>query len=74
VVRVYTKQPGKKADRESPFVLDLGATVLDLAEAVHREIAESLTFARIWGEGAFDGQHVQRDHVLADGDTVELHT
>lgn len=74
LVRVYTKQPGKKADRVAPFVLEVGATVLDLAEAVHREIAEKLTFARIWGEGAFDGQHVQRDHVLSDGDLVELHT
>lgn len=74
LVRVYTKQPGKKAERDDPFLLEVGATVLDLAEAVHREIAEKLTFARIWGEGAFDGQHVQRDHVLADGDLVELHT
>ncbi len=73
VVRVYTKQPGKKADMESPFLLDRGSTVLDLAEAVHRELAEGLSFARIWGAGAFDGQHVQRDHVLSDGDVVELH-
>ena len=30
-------------------------------------------FARVWGSGAFEGQTVQRDHVLADGDVVEIH-
>jgi ribosome-interacting GTPase 1 len=73
IVRVYTKIPGKKADRVAPFVLDAGSTVMDLAKIVHHEIADHLKFARIWGQGAFDGQHVQRDHVLADGDVVELH-
>jgi len=74
IVRVYTKAPGKKPDTENPFVLDRGSTVLDLAEEIHKDIAESLKFARIWGAGSFDGQHVQRDHVLADGDVVELHS
>jgi len=32
-----------------------------------------LRFARIWGSGRFDGQSVQRDHVLADRDVIELH-
>jgi ribosome-interacting GTPase 1 len=73
VVRVYTKIPHRKPDMTSPFLLDRGATVIDFAEAVHREIAEKLVFARIWGEGAYDGQRVQRDHVLCDGDIVELH-
>jgi ribosome-interacting GTPase 1 len=73
LVRVYTKTPGHKADMTSPFLLEKGSTVLDLAEAVHKEIAEGLSFARIWGRDAYDGQHVQRDHVLADGDVVELH-
>jgi len=30
-------------------------------------------YARIWGAGTFDGQMVQREHVLADGDVLELH-
>jgi len=28
--------------------------------------------ARVWGSAAFDGQSVGRDHVLSDGDLVEL--
>ena len=73
VIRVYTKVPGKKPDLNSPFVLPRGSTVMDLAEEVHREFVETLKFARLWGEGAYEGQPVKRDHVLHDGDVVELH-
>jgi len=73
VVRVYTKEPGKPPDRERPFTLDRGATVEKLAEAIHKDLLRTFKFARIWGSGAFDGQEVQRDHVLRDGDVVELH-
>jgi uncharacterized protein len=73
-IRIYAKEPGKKADMERPFVLPVGASVHDLALAVHREIAEKLRFARIWGHARFDGQQVDRDHVLSDRDVVELHS
>ena len=74
LVRVYTKQPGKPADREQPFALPRGATVGDLARTIHKEVLEGFKFAKIWGSGAFDGQTVQRDHVLVDGDVIELHS
>jgi len=72
-VRIYAKEPGKKPDRQRPFVLSSGATVHDLAKAVHKDVAERLKFARIWGAARFDGQQVDRDHVLSDRDVVELH-
>ena len=72
-IRIYAKEPGKKPDRERPFVLPRGATVHHLARAVHKEIAERLRYARIWGSARFDGQQVDRDHALADRDVVELH-
>ena len=72
-IRVYAKEPGKKPNLESPFVLPGGATIHDLAVHVHKEIAERLKFARIWGHAKFDGQQVDRHHVLADKDVVELH-
>jgi ribosome-interacting GTPase 1 len=28
----------------------------------------------LWGRSGFDGQHVGREHVLADGDVIELHS
>ncbi|HEY7729213.1 MAG TPA: GTPase [Candidatus Eisenbacteria bacterium] len=72
-IRIYAKEPGKKPDLKRPFVLPRGATVHDLALAVHKEIAERLKYARIWGSGRFDGQQVDRDHILSDRDVVELH-
>ena len=74
VIRVYTKAPGHRADRAAPFVLRKGATVQDASAAVHKDFAERLKYARIWGAQTFDGQMVQREHVLADGDVLELHT
>jgi ribosome-interacting GTPase 1 len=74
LVRVYTKVPGKPADRSRPFTLPVGSTVLDLARDIHKDLEHSLKSARIWGSGVFDGQSVKRDHELHDGDLVELHT
>ncbi len=72
-IRVYAKEPGRKPDLARPFVLPEGATIHDLATHVHKEIAERLKFARLWGHARFDGQQVDRHHVLADKDVVELH-
>jgi uncharacterized protein len=74
IVRVYTKVPGRPADRNRPFTLHRGQTVDDVAWLVHKDLARSLKYARVWGKSAFDGQHVGRDHPVADGDVVELHT
>ncbi len=74
VIRVYSKEPGKPPDRKSPFVLKRGATVLDLAERIHKDIAANFKFARVWGAVKHDGIQVARDHVLADRDVVEIHT
>ncbi len=73
VVRVYSKAPGKPADRERPFTSPAGSTVLDVARLVHRDIADQFKYARIWGTGVFDGQTVGREHVVHDGDLLELH-
>jgi len=74
VVRVYTKIPGQPPDLSKPFTVRRGETVGDVATLVHKEIAADLRYARLWGRGTFDGQQVGRDHALADGDVVELHT
>jgi 50S ribosomal subunit-associated GTPase HflX len=74
VVRVYTKIPGQPPDMTRPFTVQRGQTVGDVAVLVHKEIAADLRYARLWGRDTFDGQQVGRDHALADGDVVELHT
>ncbi len=72
IMRVYAKPPGKKPDLGTPFVLPRGSTVTDMAAKVHKDFLENLKAARVWGSASFDGQMVGRDHVLADGDIVEL--
>jgi ribosome-interacting GTPase 1 len=73
VIRVYSKLPGKPPDKTAPFTCPVGSSVADFAGLVHRDYAEKLKSARIWGTGVFDGQAVGREHVLADKDVVELH-
>jgi len=72
VIRVYTKQPGKPPDLKAPFTTPAGSTLLQFAELVHKDFAQHLKSARIWGSARFDGQAVQHDHILQDGDIVEL--
>jgi ribosome-interacting GTPase 1 len=72
IIRVYSKPPGKKADLSAPFVLEEGSTVEDFAGKVHQDFLENLKSARVWGSATYDGQMVGRDHVLTDGDLVEL--
>ncbi|MEE8583099.1 MAG: TGS domain-containing protein, partial [Dehalococcoidales bacterium] len=73
IIRVYTKAPGTKPDLTDPVVLPVGATLADAATAVHKDFAAKLRYARIWGSGKHDGVSARRDHVLKDGDIIELH-
>jgi ribosome-interacting GTPase 1 len=73
IVRVYTKAPGKPPEMEKPFTVRQGAMVRDVARLVHKDIAGSLRYARAWGREVFDGQQVGPEHVLCDGDVIEMH-
>jgi len=71
LMRVYTRNHGEMA--EEPIALRPGASVGDVAEELHKELAATFRAARIWGPSArFAGQQVGRDHQLADGDVVEI--
>jgi len=71
LIRVYLRTAGT-TDPE-PLALDPGATVEDVADWVHHDLAASFVGARVWGPSArFDGQRVGRDHAVEDGDTVEI--
>lgn len=75
IVRVYTKEPGKEADLGAPFVLPVASTVRDLAGRIHKDFLETFRYGRLWGaSGKFQGQRIGEEHVLVDGDIVELHT
>ncbi len=72
IIRVYTKQPGRPPDLENPFVLNRGGTVGELAARIHQDVAARMKQARVWSKGGNDSRTVNRGHVLADGDTVEI--
>jgi ribosome-interacting GTPase 1 len=72
IIRVFSKAPGRDPDLSAPFVLEAGSTVEEFARKVHLDFYENLKAARVWGSGVFDGQLVGRDHILHDGDIVEL--
>ncbi|MBN2564810.1 MAG: 50S ribosome-binding GTPase [Candidatus Eisenbacteria bacterium] len=63
--------------KEEPmaYAVPEGASVLDLAGQIHRQLASDAIKARIWGPSAkFEGQEVGLDHTLGPGDMVEIVT
>ncbi|MBL7160195.1 MAG: TGS domain-containing protein, partial [Candidatus Aenigmarchaeota archaeon] len=73
LVRVYTKEPGKKAEKRA-LVLNEGDIILDAAKQVHKDFIRFFSFARVWGDSAkYPGQMFGLGHVLKDGDIVEFH-
>jgi small GTP-binding protein len=71
LVRVRLRHAGETDDE--PLALPERATVLDVADRIHHELAAACRGARVWGPSArFEGQRVGRSHVVADGDVVEV--
>jgi small GTP-binding protein len=71
LIRVRLRTNG--VTEEEPIALEPGATVADVADWVHHDLAASFSGARVRGPSArFDDQRVGRDHVVADGDIVEI--
>ena len=73
IVRVYTKVPGKEPEMDRPYTVRHGATVAEVSLLVHRDLAASFHHARIWGRGSYDGQQVGKEHLVEDGDILEIH-
>lgn len=72
LVRVYCASPAGVAE-EKPVLLDRGATLADFARAIHKELAKTCRFGKVWGDSArFPGQRLGLDHVLQEGDKIWL--
>lgn len=72
---VYMKQPGKDADLEEPLIVPRGSTIMNICERLPGDMDERFDYAKIWGESAaFDAQQVGGEHVLQEGDVVEIRT
>jgi hypothetical protein len=71
LIRVRLRTLGE-TDPE-PLALAPRSTVEAVADSVHHDLAATFVRARVWGPSArFDGQRVGRDHVVRDGDVVEI--
>jgi uncharacterized protein len=73
LLRIYLHRDGRATDE--PIALQPGATVADVAAEIHQDVAAECRGGRVWGPSArFEGQLVGRDHVVHDGDAVEILT
>ena len=71
LIRVRLRTNG--VTEAEPLAMEPGSTVADVADAVHHDLAQAFSGARVWGPSArFEGQRVGRDHAVADGDAVEI--
>ena len=71
LIRVYLRRDGKTD--EEPLALPRRATALDVAVAIHKDLAAGFKGARVWGPSArFEGQRVGREHEVGDGDAIEV--
>jgi small GTP-binding protein len=73
IIRVYTKKIGHPIEKRDPVVLKKGTTVIDAAEHIHKDFRKNLKFARLWSDSDYQGQRVEKNHVLVDGDILEFH-
>ncbi|MHA1220748.1 MAG: GTPase [Candidatus Heimdallarchaeota archaeon] len=72
LIRVRSKEPnGDIAPK--PIVIESGATVADVTKIIHTRFFEHFKQAKIYGPSAkFEGQSVGLNHILKDGDVVEI--
>jgi ribosome-interacting GTPase 1 len=71
LIRIHLRVNGTVDDE--PLALTPPATVTDVADAVHHDLAAEFSGARLWGPSArFDGQRVGREQSVQDGDIVEI--
>jgi len=73
LIRVYTKEPGKKITAE-PMILKKDSTIAGMAEKIRRDFIKRFKSAKVWGKSVkFQGQSVSSEHILKDKDVVELY-
>ena len=74
IIRVYTKEPSEKEPSPKPLVVKKGTTVIDIAKELHSSLYRRFRYGRVWGQSAkYPGQKVGSNHLLKDGDILEIH-
>jgi ribosome-interacting GTPase 1 len=74
LIRVYTKTKFNKSD-DVPLMIRKGQTVGDVCKKIHKDLFKFFKYALIWGRSAkYPAQRVGLDHILEDGDTIQIFT
>lgn len=72
LIRIFTRVPG--SSEADPMHVDAGTTVKEVMAGIHKGMSTRFRAAHVWGKSAkFGGQNVGLNHVLVDGDLLELH-
>ena len=72
-IRVYMRPKGGETDFKEPLIIKNGATVQDVCNKIHRNMAKNFRYGLVWGKSAkFAAQKVGLDHKLADEDVLTI--
>jgi small GTP-binding protein len=72
-IRVYMRPKGSETDFKEPLIIKNGATVEDVCNKIHRNMAKNFRYGLVWGKSAkFAGQKVGLDHKVADEDILTI--
>lgn len=71
---VYLKEQRKEADMSKPLVVMRGDTVESIGCRIHKDMLKKFKYAKVKGKSAkFDWQRVGLEHVVEDGDIIEIY-
>jgi uncharacterized protein len=74
IIRIYTRQPGKKED-EVPVIMKPNSTLEQVAEKILHGYSKKVKYAKVWGPSAkFLGQQIGLKHIVKDRDLIEFYT
>ena len=74
LIRVFPRSTQAGKPDEKPMIIPANSTVEDFARKIHKNIAQKLKHAKVWGKSVkFPGQQVGKRHVLSDMDVVTLY-
>jgi uncharacterized protein len=72
-IRIYMRPKGGETDYKEPLIIKNGATVQDVCNKIHRNMAKNFRYGLVWGRSAkFAGQKVGLDHKLYDEDVITI--
>jgi ribosome-interacting GTPase 1 len=72
-IRIYMRPKGGETDYKEPLIIKNGATVQDVCDKIHRNMAKNFRYGLVWGRSAkFAGQKVGLDHKLLDEDVITI--